>query len=106
MPMKAWSVAAVGDVMIDRENPESSFSLIRDVIQKAEISFCQLETAYSDKGSQGSSGPRGAMRHDLRNYAAIPLHIFSWQSRCRRTKWVLSRLSGISVSGLSSRKYG
>jgi poly-gamma-glutamate capsule biosynthesis protein CapA/YwtB (metallophosphatase superfamily) len=72
MPMKTLNLAAVGDVMIDREDPESSLSLIRDVIQKAEISFCQLETAYSDKGSQGSSGPRGAMRHDLKNYAAIP----------------------------------
>jgi poly-gamma-glutamate synthesis protein (capsule biosynthesis protein) len=63
--------------MVDRERPESSFSLARDVIQKAEVSFCQLETAYSDKGSQGSSGPRGAMRHDLRNYAAIPFAGFS-----------------------------
>jgi hypothetical protein len=26
MPMKTWNVAAVGDVMIDREHPESSFS--------------------------------------------------------------------------------
>jgi len=34
MPMKTWNVAAVGDVMIDREHPESSFSLIQDVIQK------------------------------------------------------------------------
>ena len=71
MPVSPLTIAAVGDVMIDRERPETSFSLIRDVIQKSEISFCQLETAYSDKGSQGSSGPRGAMRHDLRNYAAI-----------------------------------
>jgi poly-gamma-glutamate capsule biosynthesis protein CapA/YwtB (metallophosphatase superfamily) len=72
MPVSPLTIAAVGDVMIDRERPETSFSLIRDVIQKSEVSFCQLETAYSDKGSQGSSGPRGAMRHDLRNYAAIP----------------------------------
>ena len=41
------------------------------------ISVCQLETAYSDKGSQGSSGSRGATRHDLRNYAAIPSSPFS-----------------------------
>jgi poly-gamma-glutamate capsule biosynthesis protein CapA/YwtB (metallophosphatase superfamily) len=72
MAVNRFNIAAVGDVMIDRERPETSFSLVRDVIQRAEISFCQLETAYSDKGSQGSSGPRGAMHHDLRNYAAIP----------------------------------
>lgn len=38
MPMKTLNLAAVGDVMIDREDPKSSFSLVRDVIQKAEIS--------------------------------------------------------------------
>jgi poly-gamma-glutamate synthesis protein (capsule biosynthesis protein) len=65
------SIAAVGDIMIDREQPESSLSLAQHTLQAADVSFCQLETAYSDKGSQGSSGPRGAMRHDLRNYAAI-----------------------------------
>jgi poly-gamma-glutamate synthesis protein (capsule biosynthesis protein) len=75
--MNSLSIAAVGDVMIDRDHPESSFSLVKDVIQRADISFCQLETAYSDKGSQGSSGPRGAMRHDLRNYAAIPFGGFN-----------------------------
>jgi poly-gamma-glutamate synthesis protein (capsule biosynthesis protein) len=72
MAVNPFNIAAVGDVMVDRERPETSFSLVRDVIQRAEISFCQLETAYSDKGSKGSSGPRGAMRHDLRNYDAIP----------------------------------
>src|SRR5918992_2803434 len=77
MPMNSLTIAAVGDVMIDREHPETSFSLVKDVIQRADISFCQLETAYSDKGSQGSSGPRGAMRHDLRNYAAIPFGGFN-----------------------------
>jgi poly-gamma-glutamate capsule biosynthesis protein CapA/YwtB (metallophosphatase superfamily) len=77
MSKDTWSIAAVGDVMVDREQPESSFYLVKDAIQKAEVSFCQLETAYSDKGSQGSSGPRGAMRHDVRNYAAIPFAGFS-----------------------------
>jgi poly-gamma-glutamate capsule biosynthesis protein CapA/YwtB (metallophosphatase superfamily) len=72
MSTKTITVAAVGDIMIDRQDPESIFSIARDTIQKGDFLFCQLETAYSDKGSQGSSGPRGAMAHDLRNYAAIP----------------------------------
>ncbi len=72
MSARRITVAAVGDVMVDRENPKSIFSLAGELIRKADISFCQLETAYSDKGSQSSSGPRGAMAHDLRNYAALP----------------------------------
>ncbi|MBI4522983.1 MAG: CapA family protein [Deltaproteobacteria bacterium] len=66
------TIAAVGDVMIDRDNPESAVSLARKSLQEADLSFCQLETSYSDKGSQSSSGPRGAMANNLRNYVAIP----------------------------------
>ena len=72
MSTRTFTVAAVGDIMIDRPDPESIFSIAKDTIQKADFRFCQLETAYSDKGSLGSSGPRGAMPHDPRNYAAIP----------------------------------
>ena len=66
------TVVAVGDVIVNRDEPESIFKYSRDIIQKADISVCQLETSYSDKGSMGSSGPRGAMAHDLRNYRALP----------------------------------
>jgi poly-gamma-glutamate capsule biosynthesis protein CapA/YwtB (metallophosphatase superfamily) len=66
------TVVAVGDVIVNRAEPESIFKYTRDIIQKADISVCQLETSYSDKGSMGSSGPRGAMAHDLRNYRALP----------------------------------
>jgi poly-gamma-glutamate capsule biosynthesis protein CapA/YwtB (metallophosphatase superfamily) len=65
-------IVAVGDVIVNRDEPESIFKYSRDIIQSADLSVCQLETAYSDKGSMGSSGPRGAMAHDLRNYKAIP----------------------------------
>lgn len=70
--MEEFTLAAVGDVMVNRDEPQSIFSLSEKVIQQAEISFCQLETAYSDRGSAGSSGPRGAMGHDLSNYPSIP----------------------------------
>lgn len=66
------TVVAVGDVIVNRDEPESIFKYTRDIIQKADISVCQLETSYSDKGSMGSSGPRGAMAHDLKNYRALP----------------------------------
>jgi len=42
---------AVGDVGLDRENPESIFELSASVIQKADIAFCQLERILSDRGS-------------------------------------------------------
>jgi hypothetical protein len=51
------TVVAVGDVIVNRDEPESIFKYTRDIIQKADISVCQLETSYSDKGSMGSSGP-------------------------------------------------
>jgi len=66
------TIVAVGDVIVNRPEPESIFKYTRDIIQKADISVCQLETSYSDQGSMGSSGPRGAMAHDLRNYRALP----------------------------------
>lgn len=65
-------VAAVGDVMVDRENPDSIFEHVRELLHSADIVFGQLETAYSNKGSMGSSGPRGAMPNDVSNYPAIP----------------------------------
>ena len=110
MPENSWNISAVGDVMIDRENPQSSFYLVKDIIQKSELSFCQLETAYSDKGSQGSSGPRGAMRHDLRNYDAIPYagfgvvsmasnHAMDWGSDALLDCMARLRRDGISSPG-------
>jgi hypothetical protein len=65
------SVVAVGDVRVYRDEPESTFVHVRDIIKGADIAFCQSESAYSDKGSMGSSGPRGAAPIDLRGYPAF-----------------------------------
>ncbi|MBI2986468.1 MAG: CapA family protein [Deltaproteobacteria bacterium] len=65
------TIAAVGDVRIYREEPETTFVHVRDIIQRADIAFCQSESSYSDKGSMGSSGPRGASPRDLRGYPAF-----------------------------------
>lgn len=45
------SVVAVGDVCVDREDPDSIFSAATSVIRSSDIAFCQLETVYSEKGS-------------------------------------------------------
>ena len=65
------SVVAVGDVRVYRDEPENTFVHVHDIIKGADIAFCQSESAYSDKGSMGSSGPRGAAPIDLRGYPAF-----------------------------------
>lgn len=64
-------IAAVGDLTVNRPEPDSIFDGVRHVITDADISFAQLESPYSDKGSRGSSGPRGTMPKDVRNYPSI-----------------------------------
>ncbi|AUV84627.1 hypothetical protein C2R22_24160 (plasmid) [Salinigranum rubrum] len=44
------TIAATGDVMIDRDDPNSIFTHVRDRLQNADITLGQLETAYSHKG--------------------------------------------------------
>ena len=65
------TILAVGDVRVYREDPDSAFEYVRDTIQRADVAFCQSESAYSDKGSMGSSGPRGAAPKDPRGYPAF-----------------------------------
>ncbi|WP_018220452.1 CapA family protein [Salinispora pacifica] len=65
-------VAATGDLLILRDRPHDMFRHVRDHLVGADITFGQLETAYSDQGSLGSSGPRGGVPHDVENLAAIP----------------------------------
>ncbi|MBI2986951.1 MAG: CapA family protein [Deltaproteobacteria bacterium] len=65
------TIVAVGDVRVYREDPDSTFVHVRNIIQGADIAFCQSESAYSDKGSMGSSGPRGAAPKDMRGYPAF-----------------------------------
>ena len=45
------TLCAVGDVCINRKNPKSIFDFTMPTINKADISFCQLETSFSDRGS-------------------------------------------------------
>lgn len=65
------TIIAVGDVRVFREDADAAFMYVRDIIHGADIAFCQSESAYSDKGSMGSSGPRGAAPRDLRGYPAF-----------------------------------
>jgi poly-gamma-glutamate synthesis protein (capsule biosynthesis protein) len=44
------TIIAVGDVAVNRENPDSIFPYVTNVIKSADIAFCQLETNYSERG--------------------------------------------------------
>jgi poly-gamma-glutamate synthesis protein (capsule biosynthesis protein) len=68
----AFEVVATGDNLIDRDEPTSIYDHVRPYLRDADVAFGQLETAYSERGSRGSSGPRGAMPHDPSNYPALP----------------------------------
>src|SRR3972149_12264015 len=77
------TIVAVGDVRVYREDPDSAFVYVRDIIEGADIAFCQSESAYSDKGSMGSSGPRGAAPKDMRGcppFAAAGFDVVSMAS--------------------------
>ncbi len=45
------SVYAVGDVCVNREDPESIFALTSSTLNQADIVFCQLETTLSERGT-------------------------------------------------------
>lgn len=65
------TVSAVGDVRVFREDPETLFDQVRDYLTAADIAFCQSESCYSEHGSEGSSGPRGASPNEPRGYPAF-----------------------------------
>ena len=44
------TVLAVGDVCVNRKDPDSIFAYVAPTIQSADAAFCQLETTFSEKG--------------------------------------------------------
>ena len=63
------TLIAVGDVCPDRDEPESIFAYTADILQKGDITFGQLETNFSERGSQKVHGP--GLRAHPRNVAAL-----------------------------------
>lgn len=64
------TVLAVGDVCVNRDEPDSIFTHVDSAIQEADISFCQLETIYSKRGNPMPQG-RVPLRADKNNVGAI-----------------------------------
>lgn len=65
------TLAAVGDVRIYRPEPHTALAHVREIIRTDDVTFCQSESSYSKRGSQGSSGPRGAAPIDYAGYPAF-----------------------------------
>ena len=63
-------VLAVGDVWVNRDDPDSIFSHVTSTIKSADLSFCQLEINYSERGTIVPHA-RVPMRAHPRNAPAI-----------------------------------
>ncbi len=74
---------AVGDVIIDREDPEELHALVKPVLAEADILFCQLEASISDKKGQlmlGGWGPRQLGTKVIKGYKSAGFNVISFAS--------------------------
>ena len=62
------TLIAVGDLLIDREQPETIFQHVVEVLQSGDITFANCEQMYSDKGQPR---PGHALPHDPKNIPAL-----------------------------------
>ena len=51
MAKESITFVAVGDVIIDREHPETMFRHVREVFQSADIAYANMEQVLSEKGT-------------------------------------------------------
>lgn len=64
------TLCAVGDIMIDREEPETIFDLVRPVLADADFTFGNCESVYSELGARNPAA-RGEVRAHPRNADAL-----------------------------------
>ena len=63
-------LAAVGDLMVNREDPDSLFDHSRSVLAAADITFGNCESVYAEEGSRNPAA-RGEIRAHPRNAEAL-----------------------------------
>jgi hypothetical protein len=68
MKKGAISLLALGDILIDRENPESIFQYVADVTRAADITFANAEQGFC---KNGEPSPIHASYSDPRNIPAL-----------------------------------
>jgi poly-gamma-glutamate capsule biosynthesis protein CapA/YwtB (metallophosphatase superfamily) len=63
-------IAVVGDIILDREDPNSMFRFTAPLLREADITFGNCEAPYSEKGSRNPGG-RGTLMKHPRNVPAF-----------------------------------
>jgi poly-gamma-glutamate capsule biosynthesis protein CapA/YwtB (metallophosphatase superfamily) len=74
---------AVGDVVVNREDPKSMWALVAPIIRQSDIAFCQLEAPISDKygylQTHGWGPPRSHPR-TLEAFTGAGFNVISYAS--------------------------
>lgn len=64
-------IFAIGDVAVNREQPDTIFELVHEQIRQHDFAFAQIEAIYSKLGEVNVSGTSSPLRGDPANVAAI-----------------------------------
>ena len=67
---KGLTVCAVGDVMVNRDEPGTAFDLARPVFAAADVNFGNCESTYAEHGSRNPAA-RGEVRAHPNNVAGL-----------------------------------
>jgi poly-gamma-glutamate capsule biosynthesis protein CapA/YwtB (metallophosphatase superfamily) len=67
---RALTVCAVGDVMVNRDEPATAFELSRPVFAAADVTFGNCESTYAEQGSRNPA-TRGEVRAHPSNVAGL-----------------------------------
>jgi poly-gamma-glutamate capsule biosynthesis protein CapA/YwtB (metallophosphatase superfamily) len=68
MKRKSITLLGIGDILIDRKQPETIFKHVAEVLRSGDITFANCEQMYSDKGYPS---PVHASYSDPRNLPAL-----------------------------------
>ena len=64
-------IFAIGDVAVNRDQPDTIFELVHEQIRQSHFAFAQIEAIYSKLGEVNVSGTSSPLRGDPENVAAI-----------------------------------
>lgn len=104
------TLLAVGDVCVNREDPDSIFAYVAPTIQSADISFCQLETTFSDRGTHLPTArkelrvhPRNAPSINRAGFGVVSFasnHVMDWGEDAFFDTIEVMRKTGINLLGV------
>lgn len=68
---KTTRIFAIGDVAVNREQPDTIFELVHEQIKAHDFAFAQIEAIYAKSGEVNVSGTSSPLRGDPENVQAI-----------------------------------